>query len=481
MRVNKVKIASMFLQTVLLFLSIMYLPPWINTENWDTIITLCKYGTIIGILLFVNLCIVQKRIYTPYNLFYLTFFVFQFGLPIAYAIFPKFANYYFNLFTNQVRINGLIYSIFCIQVFVYASTPLVDRITQKKQLELTTKEKLWKEDKIAEAALIMYILMGLVAFPLMCYAVLQTLKLGFMNAGTRSFLSSNAFFRLIQTFFVPSGMLYLCFEKRKLNRNIILLTTMMYAVLQLICADRAGGLVGLLVLAYYKVFVENKINDSKTKQNDLKLEMLFTGVLFVLVILLVYVAEARLSTEKISLIDVLTNGLIVNLISEMGFNFTSICFVLKYIPTSAGIFHGQSYWIALLSIIPKSLDSTGTLEGMYEMLGERWLFNMNNTQYQGGLNFGVGFSLIAESYYNFGWCGILVFIVLGIGLAYLLGKRQASCSRFETYIYMVLMLEVLMLPRRQMYNLIKSLEYSIIFILIYICVYVWVIYKQKNE
>lgn len=482
MKINKPKILSMFFQTILLFISIVWLPTMVGDREWETVLVLCRYGTIIGIFLMMLLCLVQKRIYTPYNLFYMTFFAFQFGLPIVYTIFPTYINFYFNLFTNQERINGLIYSIFCIQLFVYISTPFIDRY--KKTSKQTDKASIWKEDKIAEAGLILFVMMGLIAIPLMLYAALQTIVLGFGNAGTRGFLSSNAIFRLVQAFFIPSGLLNLCFEKNKKKRNLLLIVAGFYALLQLICADRAGGLVTLLVLAYYKFFAENKINKgnrTKLKDKDLKIEVLFTLVLMFLVVLLVYIAEARLTTETVSILDVLTGGIVIDLLSEVGFNFTSICFMFKYIPDTADVFNGQSYLVALLSLIPKSIDPTGTLTEIYGMLGETWLYNMNKIEYQGVLDFGVGFSLIAESYYNFGWAGILVFIPLALLIVCFLGKRQSSCSRMETYIYLVMMLEVLMLPRRQIYNLFKTLEYSIVFIFIYMCVYIWLIYKQKKE
>src|SRR5699024_336565 len=98
-------------------------------------------------------------------------------------------------------------------------------------------------------------------------------------------------------------------------------------------------------------------------------------------------------------------------ISEMGFNFTSICFVMMYLP----VIHksiATSYFISIISLFPNSLDIFGILHSIDNKLPIQLLWDLNHIKYNGLLDFGVGFSFIAESFYNFGNFGVILSPIL---------------------------------------------------------------------
>lgn len=471
-------------QIVLLLTSIFILYPYRDTEKWDTFIFMAGYGTIICVIITIILCIMQKSIFTPLILIFLSFWIFQFGLPIVYVFVENYRNFYINLFDYKTIINGSIYSLFSIQIFAI-SVSLVLMKANKKSKSIFEKVKWLNETKlVSKAALVLFIFTGIIALPLIFYSAYATVTQGFFVAGTRSYLSSNAIFRLVQTFFFPAGLLFLCFNDVKTNicGKVVAITLLMYCIFQMVAGDRTNGLTGVLVLIYYYFFAtkDNEFTKSK-KIKGMFRQMMFGVILIAVVILLVYIAKARVSDVKLSIKEVVTDGIFKSFFAELGFNFTTICFVMKYVPSITNFQYGLTYLSSIVCLIPKSIDPTGIITSLSERLGEVWLFNINQTQYGGLLDFGVGFSVIGESYYNFGWYGCLVFFIIGWIVAVLLGKNINKCNKFEKYIQLVLLLGFLTFPRRQVYDMLKDIEYNVFFIYIYISFIYYVILKNSPK
>ena len=88
----------------------------------------------------------------------------------------------------------------------------------------------------------------------------------------------------------------------------------------------------------------------------------------------------------------------------------------------------------------------------------------------------MGFSVIAESYYNFAWAGILVMIPLALIITHFLRERNVD-SPWSLYVRLALMLSFFTVPRRQFQSVVKGLEYSIFFMAIYLIAFILI---KKN-
>lgn len=115
------------------------------------------------------------------------------------------------------------------------------------------------------------------------------------------------------------------------------------ALSMVLVADRSGGVTALIVCALYYYYTGDK---RKRKKNTLVL----IGVGVVLAIVSSAVAFIRSGESSQSGISLLFSAL-----EEMGFNFTSLCFVMYYIPSRTSYCLGMSYIVALILLIPKSL------------------------------------------------------------------------------------------------------------------------------
>lgn len=468
MKINSRVFCYVFFQILLILMSIGILVYYKDTTTWENFYFLCVYGTIICVTLNIILCIIQKKIFTALTLVFMSFWIFQFGLPLVYVFVENYNNFYINLFDYKTIINGAIYSILSIQIFALSISCYL--MKERKRISSVFEKINWIDNTkiVSKAALYMFLVTGIVAFPLICYSAYSTVTLGFFAASTRSYLSSKVIFKIAQTFFFPSGLLFICFNTNKRKQKIVTSIILIYCAMQIIAGDRTNGLTGVLVIIFYYVFANKEV--SKKKKHSIITEILFGAILGVIVIVLVYIAKARVSDTRITFSEVLSNGIFKSFFAELGFNFTTICFVMTYVPYITKFQYGLTYISSFLCLIPKSLDPTGTISLLSEGLGEMWLYNINQMHYGELLNFGVGFSVIGESFYNFGWYGILCFFVIGWIIASLLGKDLNKCNGFEKYIQLVLLLGFLTFPRRQFYDMLKDIEYGVIFIYIYICI-----------
>ena len=101
---------------------------------------------------------------------------------------------------------------------------------------------------------------------------------------------------------------------------------------------------------------------------------------------------------------------------------------------------------------------------------------MNHAHKGDFLDFGVGFSIIAESYLNFSWLGLIIIPIICIFVAVIL--KMSRSSEWSEYVQIIMLMDLLLLPRRQFYAMLKSWEYSVLFMGIYLVGFIG-LFKMK--
>ena len=443
-----------------LFLSVAVVLFSYNNTSMVTFLQLSKYGTVMCIVFTILLCMVQKSIFSIVNLVYISFWVFQFGLPICYTLIKDYSNFYINLFDVQILVKGCQYSIVAIEVFAIASTIMLAK-PNNTRTRIVFDRCTWTKDSnhVEQIGTYIFALTVLIELPLMMYAAYATRAYGFFTANTRSFLSSNALFRAIQAFCIPSGLLVMIFTKSLSKKKLLNAALCLISILQLVAGDRTNGLSCLLALAYYHVLGSGDSSENSRKQIGKQIK--FGAILCVLMIVLVYVAIARVSTANVSIWKTISEGLIGKFLAELGLNFTTICFVMRYVPSQYKFRMGLTYLGALVCVIPKSIDPTGTIAFIGSFNPELWLFNANHVNYGSLLDFGVGFSLIGESYLNFAWFGLLAVFIIALIVMKFISVDYLNCSSWGKFVQLVLLIDLMTFSRRGFYDLVKDIEYSI--------------------
>ena len=235
--------------------------------------------------------------------------------------------------------------------------------------------------------------------------------------------------------------------------------------MSLVSGGRTEGLSSLLALMYFQLCRSSK------KKNFSKYVIGGLGIIAIMFIL-VYVANSRMgkTVEEINLFSILES-----MIDEMGFNFTSICFTMDYVPHTTNYQYGLSYINSLICLIPASIDPTGIIAAIKQTGPELWLANQLKNSYGALFGFGVGYSVIAESFYNFGKFGFIVIYLQGYFIARLLSLNYKN--KISEYIKLILIYALTTYPRRSFFTLLKVVEYDILLLLLI----VWLVYNMTRR
>lgn len=420
------------------------------------------YGLFITILNLILLLVIQKRIITGVNVIYICFCLFQFGLPIVTTLDKNFASYYLSILPSNIKVLGEQFSILCIQFFALGILLFINHKYKKMDISFPY---LKRKELIIRASKLLAVLTGCIVIPLYVIVASQTIVSGYSQQ-LRASISSNGLFNVATALFLPACFLILCYEnstKQLFLKTVVLIT----CILSLIVGDRTNGIGWLLAFLLFRYFENSAKNDTKS---IFKIIVIVTSIV-ALVYLSSFLGYARMDDQMESLNPLRVLELFI---AELGFNFTTICFVMMYVPSITVYQYGKTYVDALILLIPKSLDPTGTINNMLQNLPHKWLYSLIHITYNGGLDFGVGFSTIAEAFLNFGWLGVIIVFILGAIVGNFFGwKNWQQMSSFSKYSYIVLVAGLLTFPRRTAYEFFKVYEYSIIFILVYL----WVAYS----
>lgn len=445
--------------------------------NSDNFIFYCRYGTFVCFLSFILLVKLQDKWFTGVNLIFVSFCVFQFGIPMVLSFFPKYSSYYLNLFSYEILSCAAMYSVLSIVVYSFGCS--IQLCKNGKSIRKSSWGLKFEKNSmiVCNASFILFLLSAVVFIPVIGVVAFRQLSSGVFLISNRDFTSSNAVLRFVKEYIFSSGLLFLCFNKDIIKKRIVLIIYIFAALIMLALGDRTYGLSALVVLGIL-LLIYDKSDDAKLDGKRTTGNMRKNILLFVLgiasVYLLVLIAQWRLgvSIKGFSFFDI-----IFRFFSEMGFNFYSICFVLEFVPRYYPYLLGQSYYGSLVLLIPSTIDFLGLRNYFESIVGEQWLYSALN----GRFDFGVGFSLIGESYLNFAWFGIIIIFLYGLLITKFLKDRSNLNLKWDKYIRVVLLLYFLTLPRRSFFSLIKTFEYDILFMGLYLLLMISLSKKNKFD
>lgn len=460
MRIQVKTLLIFIIQIILIIASYFILIKHGTINSELSFLEISRYGTTIAILLWGLNIWLTRTIFSNISFIYLSFVLFQFGIPILYATSPTYVNWYLSLFSSDVLISGVVFTIFCIQWFSLGI--VCSRIISKRENKLIFANKPWVQDNdmVERAGLLLFFFSAIIYFPATLY--------GAFILHDRFTLP--AIGGLAKQFYFPAAFLLLTYTKK---RNIKIFVYIMFfaeSIAGMMTGGRTEGLLPVMVFIVYffqyrnsssgnNLLREKKLNFRK--KNPLRVIGLLCLLLIVL-LLLVYIAQERVG-QSISTEKLLNQNIYQLFVGELGFNFTTILFVMTGID-SIGYQYGQTYLSDIITLFPNALDPTGIINHFQKISGSYWL----QEAYGNHLGFGLGFSLIGEAFYNFGVYGVFILFIFGIVVEKLQSKNPDKSNNWEKYVALVILLSLLTVPRRDFYQLIKQIEYSIFFVALYL-------------
>lgn len=460
---------------VMLLIVLLFTADNYNSILFSDFIYSCKVCaaviTVSGIIL-INL---QNNIFTIANISYAVFMMFQFGIPFLYVINPDYYNFYTTLFDEKILNNSVIYTTLCILFWCMGIIVCISNCDSRRYKILFSRFPIMNDAQYIRRILkYLIVITGLIVIPLFTYYAFLTLQNGFSQE-IRRMLSSNALFRFGNAFFLPACILYRCYSTRMYCRIIkaIDIPFLYICGASLIIGDRTTGISWLLVF-FYDIY-----SNYQGKRNKVILDILLCLGIFLVGILSAFIAYNRVAStgEQMGILEIMRAGIFTRIIEELGFNFYSISFVNLFVPSSYDYQYGLSYIYSFLSLIPSTFDFWGVKENIVNPT--QWLLLANHSEFGSLLDFGTGFSFIAETYMNFTWLGCAVSFIMPLFLRNIFGPYIVS-NNWERYVLLIFIFILITFPRRSLVESLVVVEYAIFFLGLYFII-TWQIFGRHKK
>lgn len=466
MIMEKRKLRTVLLETFIFIVSVFII---FGREYGNSIEGFQKISAVgVWVLLFQIVVYIsyEKTLITPFFIVLICFILFQFGLPILYALIPDFYNFYVEYLDVNTVVAGAKFSIIAIEAFIIGGILGAGR---GKGIINLDKNYLKNERMIQQIAKILFWLTGAIAIPVSFIVLRLSMLYGYQYVKLDTMGLYNGATNFAKTMFVASAFLTIVYSTGR-QKTVYSAILLLYCALSMASGGRTEG---LPVLLAFILMLASK----KGKKNNVTKYIIIAVVSLVMLYVLAYLAQTRVgnSYDTKSILDV-----VVDVVEEMGFNFTSICFTMKYIPNSTAYQFGGSYFGSLVCLIPQSLDITGVVNNIHSMLPEIWLAKQLSVSYGTLFNFGAGYSVIAESFFNFGWAGIIVVGVQGFLIQKLFALKLQGNSKFAEYIQLVMVYGLTTYSRRSFYTLEKVIEYDILLVVIIIYLGYYIVDRKRG-
>lgn len=210
--------------------------------------------------------------------------------------------------------------------------------------------------------------------------------------------------------------------------------------------NRMAPISSILMFIFFKKYVI----DGKTKNKENVLKYVIFGLVGFLLMGIVSYLRSYGSAgmgEK---------NFLLSFVTESGTSLLDMTLLMELMPSQIGYVYGLTYLQSFLIAIPFS----GSIFG--SNLSAVSFGSILNTYWD---NEGLGGSCIAESYYNFGWFGIIYMFVLGIALSKLQLKYFKMSMTNKSPLFFILatyvMEQVLIYPRGYFYSIFQNVSVAI--------------------
>ncbi|MBO4293507.1 MAG: O-antigen polysaccharide polymerase Wzy [Clostridia bacterium] len=400
--------------------------------NKNNLMYICFLCLIILILLFLkpdnNFIIISSIVIVLLLIISVTVWIVKYkkiNTPVFYFLFicyiSWFGQFVLVLFNSKNNGNLFIFSIQDIEgiktavlysIIGYGALFLGALVNIRSQDELLNLEyyKDFKDKDYKKAVVIVAVIMIIIGMPQFLIKSISNLRVSFSDSylslyeikesDSLSNITSN-----LRMFFIPGIiMLMIAMKDNKKIFKTCLLIVLYDFIVSFACGGRGSALV-LLLTAFWINF--SQIRKIKVK-NLIILCMIGLIVLKLFNVVAIYRVKSNkdVNTFFESMEESSENGVISSTIKEIGGNIFSLYHTMKIIPEYQDFSYGYSYFASFIAVVPSIVF------GGYSFTKDAALANWLMTQLD--LDYGPGYTILAESYYNFGFLGFIAMFLIGI-------------------------------------------------------------------
>ena len=256
----------------------------------------------------------------------------------------------------------------------------------------------------------------------------------------------------IGSYFIPSTIcLYIANAKNRYARiSIFALWTLLIAIMLMIGGRTRSVILMSMMLILYNYFV-------KPFKKQQLIGLVLGGML--VMSLLSFIANTRNEENKsfdIDINELLKTNSVTNTVAEMGTTMFCMIHTMDYVPEDEDYRYGKTYLYSFTTLIP-NLGFWKEHPAKKEANMGDWLTNKM------GLDYGTGFSMVAEAYINFGVFGFVVFYLFGFMFSSFFGIMDSAIKKKNIPIIvftMIMFWMSLRIPRNSFIGLVRAFFFN---------------------
>lgn len=422
--------------------------------------TILLLATAIFVLQLKYLANLYGTIFSPMLLFLIAFYSFQNGQLLLYSLNIPFNRFYIDYFGAHLS-SVILFSAFSTILAGFAamlSGTFSVRYSHRKDTETEVVTS-----QVMTNAYYGALITGMVAFILLVFKIYHYYT-GGGYFGVRLFESDVPRLLSMLEYQYPAFILLIHVYQTEYSWKYKLLkySFIIWLLVTAFLGDRTTGLAGILSIGLLNIHQNGMSRRSKW----------IVGVVFILIILLSQLIS--FSRIGLPLNELLSSeySIATMFLNEVGFSWFPLAGIISLVPQVEAYQLGTTYLTSVVSgLISSALDPTGTLGALTQqaLIYEKWQLD-----YFKQFDFGLGFSLNAEAYMNFGYYGLIAIFVEILIVSYFIGRHLKTCSKWEVYQTFVLLFFWITLPRRSSYYIWNAIFYAIILMKFYTFKIKWI-------
>lgn len=456
-RREKVVRCGIWLSVIVLLTIVMFLLRFLNVNY--IAYKVCILVSLAGFICeLVAVFLESDRRITPLMLFLIAFYGFQNGQILLWAFGINF-NAFYLLYLQEHLNDAIIFTSVCNLWAGFAGMLCSSPRRDLDRVRIAPQDR-YDRRLIYRSLGIACVVLGVVIIPMVLAKFAVAMLEGY--TGVRALEERiPSVLTFLEYMFAPFCMAFICyFGTQKIGR-LAAAVLLGYFALTAFCGDRTTGIAGLFVTLYLFYFLEHD------RKKRLRMVGVLAGACVVLLFLLQIVHTVR-NQESLGSLSLRLWDVVVDSVWEIGFSFFPLMAMMEIVPASESFLFGRQYLQSVVGgIFPASVDPTGTVA---KINAASRVFESWEAEYFSYFDFGLGFSLNAEGYINFGCFGFLSVFLICLLVAFFLNRyqRYEENSVFPKYAACVLLFLWFTLPRRDSYYVWKALVYSVVLVMVYL-------------
>ena len=466
--ISKQKLKTIILMIILIafqYFAIEELLKASNVLNVDSNLVvasiICCISLLIKIIIWIK---ISKTLIDPYMIFFIVLFIFTCGQCIGWATGLNLSDKDLwdrvdHGLNRLLLLKGVLYTMISLSFF-HLGGILGNNLSEKKH-----SKKIWTEDQVVRAYKKIGKLLLIFCIPAFAIKTAQDLiavAIGgysnyyVVNAG-RSLIMS--LFSIMADYYQPCMLiLFIAYRKNKTYRRGIVVAMLFDVAATLYIGGRSGAVMILLgiLLAYYYF-----IKPFSVKQMIMGGAIGYVVIAFMNGLAKIRGMSGRGLSDFISVLGSSFSNVIGNFIGELGWTMTSICWTMNMVPSDYPFRYGMSYLVAITSWIPSFVfgGKVNHPAVIWSNLSD-WLAEAQHMTY------GPGYTMVAESYINFGWLGVIPMLIEGFIIAKIIAKvshKNVSKDMFgATFQILIIMIVMKALVRASLSVALRSCVFTLL-------------------